>query len=184
MIRHSFLWIFAAVLLQRLFEVVVSERNRRALEPLGAREFHPESFRMIAFMHGLYLISLMAESYPWMLPADTRTWTCLAVIGTLAAVRLWCMASLGNYWNIRIIVVPGGTARHEGPYRFMRHPNYLVVVLEFIFLPLLLRAPATLAVFSVANLLVLRNRIRLEEEALRELTDYNDIFPVENGRGI
>ena len=66
--------------------------------------------------------------------------------------------------------------KRSGPYRHLRHPNYLVVVLEFLFLPLLMRAPVTLVVFSLANLVVLRQRIRLEEQSLRELTDYEKVF--------
>lgn len=177
MTTHSFAWLFVVVLLQRLFEMGLSRRNRAALEPLGAREFHPESFRRIAAMHSLYLVSLIVESYPWRLPLDARTILCLAAVATLGAFRLWCMASLHPYWNVRIVVVPGARVKTAGPYRWFRHPNYAVVVLEFLFLPLLMRAPVTLAVFSVANLFLLRQRIRLEEEALRSLTDYDEAFP-------
>lgn len=178
MTTYSFSWVFVVVLLQRLFEMHVSRRNRNALEPLGAKEFHPESFRNIAVLHTAYLLSLFVESYPWRLPLDARTILCLFAVAFLAGMRLWCMASLSPYWNVRIIVVPGGQVKRSGPYRFLRHPNYLVVVLEFLFLPLLMRAPATLVVFSLANLAVLRQRIRLEEKALREQTDYEKVFSV------
>jgi methyltransferase len=172
----SFSWVFVVVLLQRLFEMRVSRRNRNALAPLGAKEFHPESFRTIAVLHAAFLLSLFVESYPWRLPLDARTILCLSAVAVLGGMRLWCMASLKPYWNVRIIVVPGGKVKRSGPYRHLRHPNYLVVVLEFLFLPLLMRAPATLVVFSLANLVVLRQRIRLEEQALRELTDYEKVF--------
>ena len=76
-----------------------------------------------------------------------------------------------------MVVVPGARLVRSGPYRFLRHPNYLVIVLEFLLFPLLMRAPATLVVFSLANLLVLRQRIRIEEEALRGATDYAKRFP-------
>lgn len=174
---HSFAWIFVVVLLQRLFEMVVSRRNRAALDPLGAREFHPESFRNIAAMHTLYLVSLLVESYPWRLPLDARTIGCLAAVAILGAIRLWCMASLHPYWNVRIVVVPGARVKTAGPYRWFRHPNYAVVALEFVFLPLLLRAPVTMIVFSIANAFALRQRIRFEEEALRAMTDYGDVYP-------
>ncbi|HEY3490517.1 MAG TPA: isoprenylcysteine carboxylmethyltransferase family protein [Candidatus Deferrimicrobiaceae bacterium] len=173
---RSFAWVFGVLLLQRAFEVFVSIRNRKALEPLGAKEFHPESFRNIAAMHALYFVSLAVESYPWRLPLDVRTISCLVAVALLAGLRLWCMASLHPYWNVRIVVVPGAHVKSSGPYRFLRHPNYLVVVLEFLFLPLLMRAPVTMVVFSVANLFALRQRIRFEEEALRSLTDYGKVF--------
>lgn len=79
--------------------------------------------------------------------------------------------------GVRIEQVPGGETKKTGPYRLRPHPNYLVVTLEFIVLPLLMQAPYTLALFFPLNLLVLRQRIRLEEKALREFTDYSEKFP-------
>lgn len=176
--NHSFAWVFPVLVLQRLLELFLSRRNRRVLEPLGAREIHPETFPVVVVLHVLFLASLAAESYPWRFPLDARTIVCLVALALLTAARYWCIASLGLYWNVRIVVVPGGEVKRSGPYRILRHPNYLVLVLEFLFLPLLLRAPVTLVVFSLANLAFLRQRIRLEEEALRELTDYGKVFPV------
>ena len=175
--RHSFLWIFGVVALQRLYELRHSRRNQRKLEAIGGREHHPESFRNVAALHGLFLTALLVESYPWRLPVDGRTVFCLAALALLSGLRYWCISALGDYWNVRIVVVPGAAAIRTGPYRYLRHPNYLAVALEFLFLPLLLRAPVTLAVFLLPGLLVLRQRIRLEEQALRENTDYETAFP-------
>ena len=86
------------------------------------------------------------------------------------------MWALGPYWNTRLIVVPGSVPRRRGPYRFMRHPNYLVVTLEFIIIPVLVRAPISMLIFSVANLILLRQRITLEEEVLRRETEYDQVF--------
>ncbi|GAB4231899.1 MAG: hypothetical protein OHK0028_07140 [Deltaproteobacteria bacterium] len=122
-------------------------------------------------LHVLFLVSLALESYPWRVPADTRTWTCLAALAAVTAFRYWAIASLGEYWSTRVVVVPGTRLVRTGPYRFLRHPNYLAVVLEFLLLPLLMRAPATLFLFSLANLGLLRQRIRIEEEAMRGATD-------------
>jgi methyltransferase len=173
----SFAWVFAVVVLQRLFELRLSERNRMALLARGGREHYPDTFPAMAALHVLFLASLAAESYPWRLPPDGFTWGCLAALAVITAGRYWAIASLGQYWNVRIVVVPGEPVRRTGPYRFMRHPNYLIIVLEFLFLPLLMRAPVTLVIFSMANLFVLRERIRLEENVLRELTDYGERFP-------
>lgn len=170
-------WVFAVLLLQRLLELLLSRRNLRSLASRGGREFAPETFRNVAALHAFFLSSLAAESYPWRVPADPLTVGCLAALALLSALRYGCMAALGEHWNARIVVVPGAPARASGPYRFLRHPNYLAVTLEFLFLPLLLRAPLTLAVFFPANLLVLRQRIRLEERALASCTDYREKFP-------
>jgi methyltransferase len=122
-------------------------------------------------LHVLFLLSLSWESHPWRAPADIRTWACLAALAAVTALRYWAIASLGKFWNTRVVVVPGTHLVRTGPYRFLRHPNYLVIVLEFLLLPLLMRAPVTLALFSLANLAVLRQRIRIEEMALRGATD-------------
>ena len=119
-------------------------------------------------LHASFLAALAVEGYPWRVPADGRTWACLGALAALMAGRYWCIASLGGHWNTRIVVVPGAPRVRRGPYRWLPHPNYLVVALEFLALPLLLRAPVTLAVFFPLNLLLLRQRIRLEERALAE----------------
>lgn len=173
----SFFWVFPVILLQRLFELYLSRRHRLALIRRGGREFHAEFFRPMAALHVLFFVSLAVESYPWRQPLDPFTWGCLAALALVTAARYWVIASLGENWNVRIVLVPGEPVKRTGPYRFLRHPNYLVIVLEFLFFPLLLRAPFTLVAFSLANLVVLRQRIRLEEEALREHTDYEKRFP-------
>jgi len=173
----SLLWVFAFLLLQRLAELYLSRRNRSIAFSSGGREFHPESFAGMAALHIGFLLSLLFESFPWQIEIDSRTVVCLSVLTVLQVIRYWCIATLGSHWNTRIVLIPGSSIKTTGPYRYIRHPNYLVVVLEFIFIPLLMHAPLTLALFSVLNLLVLRKRIRLEESALRTFTDYDRQYP-------
>lgn len=173
----SLLWIFPLLIGQRLLELAVSRRNLRILQAQGGREFHPNTFLAVAFLHTLFIVSLLIESAPWRVPANWLTWTCLTIYVLLQGVRYWCMVSLGAWWNARIVLVPGGEVICRGPYRFLRHPNYLVVLLEFILLPLLLRSPVTFAAYFPVNILILRHRIVIEERALREQTDYDARFP-------
>jgi methyltransferase len=172
----SMAWVVPALIAQRLLELRLSARNRRQLLSRGGKEFRPETYRTMVALHTLFLFSLALESYPWRVPMDFRTTGCLAALAAVTFLRYWAIASLGEYWNTRVVVVPGARVVRSGPYRFLRHPNYLVIVLEFLILPLLMRAPATLLFFSLANLAVLRQRIRIEEEALRRDTDYADRF--------
>lgn len=127
-------------------------------------------------LHSLFLLALMVESYPWVVPFGPLTAVLLFLFVLLQGGRYWCIVSLGECWNTRILLVPGGKVKKTGPYRRLAHPNYLVVTLEFILIPLLMHAPYTMALFFPANLLIVSQRIRLEEKALREFTDYNEQF--------
>lgn len=173
----SLLWLFLYLGSERLFELHLSRRHLLAQAVRGGREFYPETFPRLVALHSLFLLALLTESYPWRLPLTPWNSTLFTLFILLQGGRYWCIASLGENWNTRIVLVPGGTVRKVGPYRFLAHPNYLVVILEFAVLPLLLSAPYTLALFFPVNLLILRQRMRLEEEALREFTDYNKKFP-------
>jgi methyltransferase len=152
-----------------LAPLVAAQRNRDRLLARGGEEVRPDTYKTMVALHVLFLASLSLESYPWRVPPDTRTWACLGALVAVTALRYWVIASLGEYWNTRVVVVPGTRLVRTGPYRFLRHPNYLVIVLEFLLLPLLMRAPVTLVLFSLVNLAVLRQRIRIEETALEEI---------------
>jgi len=172
----SLLWIFAFYGAERCFELWLSRRNRKALVARGGQEYYPESFASMAWLHALFFVALLLESHPWRIPFDRLTLCSLVALMALMVLRYWCIASLGVFWNTRIVVLPGARVVRRGPYRFLKHPNYLVVTLELALLPLLMRAPLTLLFFSLANLAVLRRRIRLEELALQEHTDYRQAF--------
>lgn len=174
----SLLPVFAYLILERLFELHLSRSHCRAMAARGGREFYPETFPRMVALHTLFLLALLLESYPWQVPGNTFTCTLLTLFVLLQGVRYWCILSLGEYWNTRIVLIPGGHVKKTGPYRFLSHPNYLVVTLEFILLPLLMHAPYTLLLFFPANLLIVRQRILLEEKALREFTNYNKQFPL------
>lgn len=170
-------WIFLYLLGERLFEVWLARRHACALLARGGQEFYPETFLPIALLHAGFLLALAIEAYPWRVPSNPLTFVTLGLLLLLQAGRYWCIASLREQWNTRILLVPGAPVQRRGPYRWLRHPNYLIVCLEFLLLPLLLRAPITFLVFFPANLLLLHRRIRLEEAALRQFCDYNAHFP-------
>jgi methyltransferase len=179
----SLLWIFAYLILERLLELHVSRKHRLALEERGGREFYPETFALMAGLHSLFLLALFWESHPWRILGTPLNGALLGFFVLLQGLRYWCIHSLGEAWNTRIVLVPGGRVQKRGPYLLLAHPNYLVVTLEFLTLPLLMHAPFTLAIFFPANLLILRQRIRLEERALRQFTDYGERFPVASPTG-
>jgi methyltransferase len=162
-------WIFLFYFLERGFELLLARRNRQRAFARGGYEYAAESYRGIVLLHTLFFASLILESYPWRIVLDPFALFCLAFLLLLQGLRYWCIITLGESWNTRIIVIPGMEIIRRGPYRWLRHPNYVAVTLEFAVIPLLLRAPVTLLLFTLANLLVLRRRIALEEKVLREI---------------
>ena len=152
--------------LQRLRELRVSSRNQARMRALGGREHGAGHFFWFVLLHGLFPLGLVAEvvflgarpGAPWPL------W--LALLLAAQALRFAAMQALGERWSVRIWVLPGAPLVTRGPYRFVRHPNYLAVVAELPAAALLFGAWRTALIFSIANLLILRMRIRAEERAL------------------
>ena len=145
--------------LQRLIEFVIANRNTRALLAEGAYEVGRGHYPAIVFLHTAWLAVLWA----FFLFDLTlfQPWAAIAYL-LVQVLRVWTLVSLGRYWTARIIVVPNAPLVRKGPYRFMRHPNYLVVVLEIALLPLALDAWPLALGFSAVNAIVLAWRIREE----------------------
>ncbi len=156
--------ILAAVLLQRLAELWIAKRNTKRLLDEGAIERGAEHYPLLVMLHAAWLAALVYFTPPGT-PVDFA-W--LAVFIGLQAARVWVMTSLGRYWTTRIISAPGAPLVRRGPYRYVRHPNYLVVAGEIAVLPLVFGLWQVALIFSVLNALVLRERIRVENEALAE----------------
>jgi methyltransferase len=155
----------------RGIELVVAAHNGRWARKQGGIESGRRQYPIIVGMHVLFYVSLVVEhdfiSRGW--SAFWPLW--LVLLGLAEAFRIWTMVSLGRFWNTRIIVIPGQKPVVKGPYRFLRHPNYLVVAIEFLLIPVLCGAYLTAIFFSAANALVLRTRIRKEEQAMQQLVD-------------
>jgi len=161
-VRLAIYIILLLVALQRLLEVVYAERNTRALLARGAVEIGRAHYPLIVLLHAAWLAAIALA-----LPQNaTIHWGALAVFLLLQAARVWVIATLGPYWTTRIINLPGAPLVRKGPYRFVRHPNYLVVAGEIAVLPLAFGEIAVAAVFTVLNALMLAWRIRQEDMAL------------------
>lgn len=154
--------ILALVALQRLGELAIANRNTRALMAQGAVEVGAAHYPLIVGLHLAWLIAIAAA-----LPHPPRvSYPLLAVFILLQAGRVWVLASLGRWWTTRIITLPGAPLVRRGPYRFVRHPNYLVVTGEIAVLPLVFGEVWVAVAFSALNAAVLAWRIRAEEAAL------------------
>jgi methyltransferase len=168
----AFLGLVAA---ERLVELAISGRNARAALARGGVEVGQGHFRVMSAFHSLFLVSCAAEVVLLDRPFPGAPGVA-AFAGALAAqgLRYWAIATLGPRWNVRIIFVPGEPPVTSGPYRFVRHPNYVAVIAEMALLPLIHGAWLTALVFSAGNAALLYVRIRAEERALG--STYADTF--------
>ena len=161
----------------RLFELRIAGRNLRALLARGGVEVGAEHYRWMVLLHTAFLIACPLEV--WLLgrpfiPALAAAMLLLAVLA--AALRWWVIVTLHGRWTTRIVCLPGVEPVTGGPYRFLRHPNYLAVIVEMFALPLIHTAWLTAVIFSALNAVILRVRIRAEEEALSRLSEYGAAF--------
>ena len=155
---------------ERLAELVVSRRNAAWSMARGGRESGRGHYPVMVALHTGFLAAMLVEA--WTRRPDVPAglaWTMLALAVVSQALRWWCIATLGHRWNTRVIVVPDLPPVTGGPYRLLRHPNYVAVVVEGIALPLVHAAWITALVFTVANAVLLTVRIRTEDAALATL---------------
>ncbi len=151
------------ITLQRLGELLLARRNTARLLDRGAIEAAPEHYPLIVGLHTLWLAGLWVLALTQSLTPDLLL---LAIFVVLQGLRVWVLATLGPRWTTRIIVVPGEQLVAKGPYRYLSHPNYWVVIGEILVLPLAFGLLWYGIVFSLLNLAVLWVRIRAENKAL------------------
>jgi methyltransferase len=157
------------VSLQRLLELGLSRRHERVLRELGAVERGRGHYPLLVGLHVLWLLSTLIEGL-LRGPSIPAWWPVPLALFLLAQpLRYWAILSLGEYWNTRVLVVPGTTPVGHGPYRYLSHPNYVVVAVEIATFPLIFGAWITALVFSALNAALLYARIRTENRALAEL---------------
>lgn len=164
-------WLFTALVLavgiERVAELVMSKRHAAWAFSRGGVEVGRGHYPPMVVLHTGLLAGALAEVWlltrpfvPWL------GWTMLTLVAASQALRWWCIATLGQQWNTRVIVVPGLPLVRRGPYRLVRHPNYVAVVLEGLALPLVHTAWLTALVFTLLNAALLRLRVAVEEQAL------------------
>ncbi|MFL5237068.1 MAG: isoprenylcysteine carboxyl methyltransferase family protein [Rhizomicrobium sp.] len=154
--------ILAFVVIQRLAELAYAQHNTRALLARGAVEIGRAQYPLFVALHAAWLISV-ALALP---KAPSIHWAALAGYVVLELLRAWTMWSLGPYWTTRIVTLPDVALVRRGPYRFLRHPNYVIVTGEIALLPLIFGELWVAAIFSLLNAMLLFWRIREEESAL------------------
>jgi methyltransferase len=172
----SFLLLIGFIVMQRIFELRLAQRNEKWMKKRGAIEFGEKHYRYMVIMHLLFFIFLCGEKIFINLRLSPL-WGFLFILFLCAQLfRIWVITSLGRFWNTKIIVLRNANVVRKGPYRFIKHPNYFVVAVELAVVPLMFNAYYTASLFTLLNIIMMMIRIPEEEKALRELTEYAGEF--------
>ena len=153
--------IMAFVTLQRLGELILAKRNTAQLLASGGYEIGGTHYPIIVAFHTAWILGIW-----WLAPTQAVNWYLIAVFVVLQALRVWVIATLGSRWTTRIICLPGETLVARGPFRFLNHPNYAVVIGEIFILPLAFGLIWFSIVSGLINIAILAWRIRVENAAL------------------
>jgi methyltransferase len=155
--------------LQRVSELFISGRNEKLLRKNGAVEYGKSHYKYMVILHTLFLISVAAEyliNYSSRNVAEFNILLLFFFI-VLQVFRFYTIYSLGKFWNTKILRIPGVPLVKKGIYKYVKHPNYFIVVMEIALIPLILNCYYTAGLFSILNLLMLSVRIKAENEALK-----------------
>ena len=154
--------IVGLVALQRLAEAAWAAGNTKALLQRGGFEVGRSHYPLFVLLHGSWLAAILIAA-----PADAPLdWLALGTFAAMQMLRLWVLATLGGRWTTRIIVLPNAPLVRQGPYRYLRHPNYLIVTVEIAALPIAFGVWGVALAFTLLNAMLLAWRIKVEENAL------------------
>ena len=157
-----FLIFISFFILQRLSELFIAKRNEKWLLEQGAIQYGQSHYPYMIALHTLFIFSLMAE---YILAGQPPvSWLFLVIYFGVLTFKYWALSSLGKYWNTKIYRIPGVYPVKKGPYKFLKHPNYMEVVCEIAIIPLIFHLYYTAVVFSLLNAAMLTTRIREENK--------------------
>ena len=164
LLHSPLVWILGLVAAQRLIELGLAASNTRRLLARGAHEVGRAHYPLFVLLHGSWLVAIAVTT-----PIDRQPyWPLIGVFVVLQLLRVWVVATLGPYWTTRIITLDDAPIVRRGPFRFVRHPNYCVVVAETAVLPLAFGNWPVALTWTILNALLLRHRIRIEMGALSD----------------
>ena len=172
--------ILSIVIVQRLLELVIAKRNEKNMRAQGAYEVGASHYPLMILLHVSFFVSLLIEVSMLNLTPSPLFLLFLVMFLCVQGLRVWCLTSLGSFWNTKIIILPGAHVVTKGPYKYLRHPNYLVVSMEIALLPLMFEAYFTAICFTILNAIMLSIRIPTEERALKAATNYEQYVQHKN----
>ncbi|MEH7224356.1 isoprenylcysteine carboxylmethyltransferase family protein [Bacillus sp. JJ1566] len=169
-------WTFIAlVIAQRLIELRIARRNEKWILSQGGYEVGHAHYKYIVLIHVLFFVSLIVEG-GYRGKELSAFYPVLFLLFALTQLgRVWALHSLGMFWNTKIMILPKSQVQAKGPYKYFKHPNYLIVALEFILIPMIFQAYITAIIFSLLNFVVMSIRIPAEERALSVHEEYQQV---------
>lgn len=165
------MWVLIFVIIsQRLIELVIAKNNEKWMKERGGIEHGEGHYKWFIMIHTLFFISLIIESTMNNRIDFTLNYTLFFIFIITQLGRIWCILTLGRFWNTKIIILPNVTLIRNGPYKYVKHPNYIIVGVELIIIPLLFGTYITAIIFPVLHYILLRIRIPKENAALESVT--------------
>lgn len=153
---------------QRFIELLIARRNEQWMKSRGGIEIGENHYKWFILLHTLFFISIIVEGMVRNNLYIQLNYVLFTLFIILQIGRIWCIYSLGKFWNTKIIVIPGVHLIRSGPYRYVKHPNYIIVAIELIVIPLFFMAYVTAIIFPLLHILLLMIRIPSENRALNE----------------
>ncbi len=160
-----FYFFIGLIIISRIIELIISKRNEKWLRNNGAIEYGREHYKYFILLHTFFFVSLLTEYN--LIQNPGVNFYALLIFFVAQFFRLSVLISLGKYWNTRILVIPDVRLVRTGLYKYFKHPNYGIVIIEIIVIPLSFSLYYTLILFSLLNLILLSVRIKAENSALK-----------------
>ncbi|MFS0751615.1 isoprenylcysteine carboxyl methyltransferase family protein [Oceanobacillus sp. 1P07AA] len=164
--------LFVFIILQRITELIIAKRNEKWMLAKGGIEIEPQQHKWFIVVHSLFFLSIFIEiviTKSTAVPTLFTLWFSLFILTQF--LRIWSISSLGKHWNTKIIILPGSTLVKRGPYKYIKHPNYIIVGIELFVIPMMFGAYWTAIIFPFLHLILMSIRIPAEEKALTSLND-------------
>jgi methyltransferase len=160
-----FIFFISFIILLRIGELLLSKSNEKWLLQNGAVEYGKKHYPFIVALHVLFLISMLVEYY--IKQPSSYSLFLLIFYFLLVAFKVWVLLSLGKFWNTKIYRVANISLVKKGPYKYFKHPNYIIVILEIAVIPLIFHLYCTAIIFTLLNAIMLFVRIKEEDKALK-----------------
>ncbi|WP_106497447.1 isoprenylcysteine carboxyl methyltransferase family protein [Lentibacillus sp. Marseille-P4043] len=164
------IFLLGAIVCQRLLELMIAKRNEKWMKERGGIEKGKKHYKWFIILHSLFFFTIVFEVELSDIAGKQLNYFLFLIFIATQIGRVWCIRTLGKFWNTKIIVLPGVSLIKKGPYKYIKHPNYLIVLIELFIIPLMLGAYFTAVLFPLLHLGLLRLRIPREEKALTRAT--------------